>query len=45
VIREEWVEEEVVTYRKVTPPPTPSAKIRYIKTKPAAKPVKYRKGQ
>lgn len=46
IVRETWVEEEVVTYRKVTPPPSPPApkpKVRYIKTQP--KPVKYIKGQ
>lgn len=43
VVRERWVEEEVVTYREVTPP-APKPKVRYIKTKPAPKPIKYRKG-
>lgn len=38
IVREEWVEEEVVQYRK--PAPAPAKKIRYIKQKPATKPIK-----
>lgn len=45
IVREEWVEEEVTTYRKVTPPPAPKPKVRYIKTRPAPKPIKYIKGK
>jgi hypothetical protein len=46
IVRETWVEEEVVTYRKVTPPPpAPKPKVRYIKTAPKPKPIKYIKGQ
>ncbi|WP_435419144.1 glycine zipper 2TM domain-containing protein [Parerythrobacter aurantius] len=41
IVREEWVEEDVVTYRKVTPAPTPKRKVRMIKSKP----VKYIKGK
>lgn len=42
IVREEWVEEEVVSYSKVTappPPPVQKPKVRYIKAKP--KPAKY----
>jgi hypothetical protein len=41
VVREEWVEEDVVTYRKVAPAPAPKRKVRMIKSKP----VKYIKGK
>lgn len=40
VVREEWVEEEVTSYRKVTPPAPTAPKTRYIKRKAVTKPVK-----